>query len=70
MTTDKWLPNTDQRDYTAHRNFPNKNHDVKTQLRPSAVLMRILLASNDDDDYIRMQFTLVINKSLETLKSA
>lgn len=32
--------------------------------------MRILVASNDDDDYIRMQFTLIISKSLQTLKSA
>lgn len=32
--------------------------------------MRILVASNDDDYYIRMQFTLIISKSLQTLKSA
>lgn len=70
ITTDKWFYNTDQWDYTAHRNFPYKNHDVKTQQRLSTVLMRILLASNDDYYCIRMQFTLIISKSLQTLKSA
>lgn len=71
ITTDKWFHNTDHRDYTAHKNFPYKKHDVKTQQRPSnTVLMRILLASNDNHYCIRMQFTLIISKSLQTLKSA
>lgn len=64
---DSWLHNTDQKDYTGHRNFPYKSHDVKTHHRPSTASVKVWLG---DNYCIRMQFTLIISKSLQTLKSA
>lgn len=70
ITADKWFHNTDQRGYTAHRNCPYMNCDVKTQHRPSTASVKVWLASNSDNYCIRMQFTLIVRKSLQTLKSA
>lgn len=64
---DSWLHNTDQKGYTGHRNFPYKSHDVKTHHRPSTASVKVWLG---DNYCIRMQFTLIISKSLQTLKSA
>lgn len=64
---DSWLHNTDQKGYIGHRNFPYKSHDVKTHHRPSTASVKVWLG---DNYFIRMQFTLIISKSLQTLKSA
>lgn len=67
ITTDSWFHNTDQKGYTGHKNFPYKNHDVKTHHRPSTASVKVWLG---DNYCTRMQVTLIISKSLQTLKSA